>query len=60
MRQARRAYQEKALPLSTIRELAYCYCYVPDGQPVSLPRLVRAAGCRWPVEEDFRSGNMCA
>jgi SRSO17 transposase len=40
-------------------ELAYCYCYVPDGQPVSLARLVRAAGCRWPVEEDFRSGKGC-
>ena len=26
---------------------------------VSLPRLVRAAGCRWPVEEDFRSGKGC-
>ena len=30
-------------------ELAFHYCFVPDGQPVSLPRLVRAAGCRWPV-----------
>jgi hypothetical protein len=26
---------------------------------VSLFRLVRAAGCRWPVEEDFRSGKGC-
>jgi SRSO17 transposase len=31
-------------------ELAFCYCYVPEGQPVSLSWLVRAAGCRWPVE----------
>ncbi len=26
---------------------------------MSLSRLVRAAGCRWPVEEDFRSGKGC-
>jgi len=26
---------------------------------VSLSRLVRAAGLRWPVEEDFRSGKGC-
>jgi hypothetical protein len=41
-------------------ELAFCYCFVPAGQPVSLSRLIRAAGCRWPVEEDFRSGKACA
>jgi SRSO17 transposase len=40
-------------------ELAFRYCFVPASQPVSLPRLVRAAGCRWPVEEDFRSGKGC-
>jgi SRSO17 transposase len=40
-------------------ELAFCYCFVPAGQPVSLSRLIRAAGCRWPVEEDFRSGKGC-
>ena len=39
----------------TTGELAFHYCFVPAGQPVSLTRLVRAAGCRWPVEEDFRS-----
>jgi DDE superfamily endonuclease len=32
-------------------ELAFHYCFVPAGQPVSLTRLVRAAGCRWPVEK---------
>jgi hypothetical protein len=37
-------------------ELAFHYCYVPDGQPVSLARLIRAAGCRWPVEECFEHG----
>jgi len=40
-------------------ELAFHYCFVPAGQPASLSRLVRAAGCRWPVEEDFRSGKGC-
>jgi SRSO17 transposase len=40
-------------------ELAFHYCFVPGSQPVSLSRLVRAAGCRWPVEEDFRSGKGC-
>jgi SRSO17 transposase len=34
-------------------ELAFHYCYTPDGQPVSAARLIRAAGLRWPVEECF-------
>ena len=34
-------------------ELAYRYCFVPGGQPAGMTRLVRAAGLRWPVEEDF-------
>ena len=34
-------------------ELAFHYCYIPEGQPVSKARLVRAAGLRWPVEECF-------
>ena len=34
-------------------ELAYHYCYVPAGQPAGMTRLIRAAGLRWPVEEDF-------
>lgn len=37
-------------------ELAFHYCYVPAGQPVSLPRLINAAGLRWPVEETFEFG----
>jgi SRSO17 transposase len=37
-------------------ELAYHYCFVPEGKPVSLSLLVRAAGLRWPVEEDFEFG----
>jgi SRSO17 transposase len=34
-------------------ELAFHYCFVPAGQPAGMGRLVRAAGLRWPVEEDF-------
>lgn len=37
-------------------ELAFHYCYVPEGQPVTKTRLIRAAGLRWPVEEDFEFG----
>jgi len=34
-------------------ELAFHYCYVPERQPLTITRLIRAAGLRWPVEEDF-------
>jgi SRSO17 transposase len=37
-------------------ELAFCYCYVPEGQLLTKTRLIRAAGLRWPVEEDFEFG----
>jgi len=37
-------------------ELAYFHTYVPEGRPVTLPTLVRVAGMRWPVEEDFQTG----
>jgi SRSO17 transposase len=40
-------------------ELAFHYCYVPDGQVLTKTRLVRAAGLRWPVEEDFEFGKDC-
>ena len=30
-------------------ELAFCYCYLPDGQPASPSRPIRAAGLRWPA-----------
>jgi SRSO17 transposase len=40
----------------TTGELAYHYCFAPEGQPVTLPRLVAAAGLRWPVEETFEFG----
>ena len=40
-------------------ELAFHYCFVPEGQRVSMARLIRAAGLRWPVEEDFEFGKDC-
>jgi SRSO17 transposase len=40
----------------TTGELAYHYCYVPHGQPVTLMTLVRVACLRWPVEEGFEFG----
>jgi SRSO17 transposase len=43
----------------TTGELAFHYCYLPQGQPVSLSRLVRGAGLRWPAEEDFEFGKDC-
>jgi SRSO17 transposase len=41
-------------------DCAYHYCHVPAGQPVSLHRLITAAGLCWPVEESFEFGNACA
>ena len=35
---------------------AHFYCYVPEGRIVTLGTLVRVAGMRWPVEEDFQVG----
>ncbi len=40
-------------------DLAFHYCYVPDGQILTKTRLIRAAGIRWPVEEDFEFGKDC-
>src|SRR5947209_6664788 len=40
-------------------ELAFHYCYVPEGQPLAKTRLIRAAGLRWPAEEDFEFGKGC-
>jgi SRSO17 transposase len=40
-------------------ELAFHYCFVPGGQPLTITRLIRAAGLRWPVEEDFEFGKDC-
>ena len=43
----------------TTGELAFHYCWVPDGQILTKTRLIRAAGLRWPVEEDFEFGKDC-
>ena len=40
-------------------DLAFHDCYVPDGQVLTKSRLIRAAGLRWPVEEDFEFGKDC-
>ena len=40
-------------------ELAFHYCYVPEGKMLTKARLIRAAGLRWPVEEDFEFGKDC-
>ncbi len=40
-------------------ELAFHYCFVPEGQLTSKARLIRAAGLRWPVEESFELGKGC-
>jgi SRSO17 transposase len=43
----------------TTGELAFRYCYVPEGQLLTKTRLIRAAGLRWPAEEDFEFGKDC-
>ena len=43
----------------TTGELAFHYCYLPEGQPASPSRPIRAAGLRWPAEEDFEFGKDC-
>jgi SRSO17 transposase len=40
-------------------DLAFHYCYLPEGQPVAPSRPIRAAGLRWPAEEDFEFGKDC-
>jgi len=40
-------------------ELAFHYCYVPEGQLLTKTRLIRAAGLRWPVEEGFELAKGC-
>jgi hypothetical protein len=42
--------------LTNPAEVAFFYCYVPDGRPGTLTTLVAIAGRRWPVEEDFQVG----
>ena len=40
-------------------DLAFHYCWVPEGQILTKARLIRAAGLRWPVEEDFEFSKDC-
>ena len=40
-------------------ELAFHYCYVPEGQLLTKTRLIRAAGLRWPVEEGSELAKGC-
>jgi SRSO17 transposase len=40
-------------------ELAFHYCWAPAGQILAKARLIRAAGLRWPVEEDFTVSKDC-
>lgn len=40
-------------------ELAFHYCFVPEGQLLTKTRLIRAAGLRWPVEEGFEFSKDC-
>jgi SRSO17 transposase len=40
-------------------DLAYFYCHVPAGRACSFTTLIRVAGRRWPVEEDFAFGKSC-
>jgi SRSO17 transposase len=42
--------------LSDPSDLAFFYCHAPAGRPVTLPRLVKVAGKRWPVEECHQQG----
>jgi SRSO17 transposase len=37
-------------------ELAYFYCWVPEGRPATLATLAAVAGRRWTVEEDHEFG----
>jgi len=40
-------------------DLAFHYCWLPEGQLLTKARLIRAAGLRWPVEEDFEFSKDC-
>jgi hypothetical protein len=40
-------------------ELAFHYCFVPEGQPLTITRLIRAAGLRWPVPRRHRQSGRC-
>jgi SRSO17 transposase len=39
-----------------VREVAFYLCFAPEHRPVTLRTLIKVAGRRWPVEEDFQVG----
>lgn len=39
-----------------VRELAFYLCFAPEDRPVTLRALIKVAGRRWPIEEDFQVG----
>ena len=39
-----------------VREVAFHSCFAPEDRPVTLRGLIKVAGRRWPVEEDFQLG----
>ena len=43
----------------TTGKLAFHYCHVPRGQALTKTRLIRAAGLRWPAEENFELAKDC-
>jgi DDE superfamily endonuclease len=46
--------------ISDPTKLAFFYCYVPEGTPITMALLVTIAGRRWPVEQDFQLGKACS
>ncbi|MGH3209299.1 MAG: IS701 family transposase [Trebonia sp.] len=40
-------------------ELAFHYCFAPEGQLLTKTRLITAAGLRWPAEENFEFAKDC-
>lgn len=40
-------------------DLAFHYCWIPEGTRITMTRLIRAAGLRWPVEEGFEFSKDC-
>jgi hypothetical protein len=42
--------------LSDPTDQAFFYCHIPEGRPATPPAMVKIAGRRWPVEEDFQTG----
>jgi len=41
-------------------QYTFYLCYAPEGRAATMPYFIAIAGRRWPVEETFKTGNMCA